>query len=184
MDERSCTIDGCTRKLRARGWCATHHQRWRMHGDPNVVIVRTRKTCSVEACNVPAWSKGLCTTHLSRWKKTGSTDAPVPPTVAERFWAKVNLLGPEPDYAPHLGRCWLWAASANEQGYGHFTPQKNKRSLCAHRWSYQQLVGPIPEGLHLDHLCRVPACVNPSHLEPVTPFENTRRGIEARRSAA
>jgi hypothetical protein len=46
----------------------------------------------------------------------------------------------------------------------------------AHRWSYEHFVGPIPEGLHIDHLCRVRRCVNPDHLEPVTPKENYLRG--------
>ncbi|MDQ1426633.1 MAG: hypothetical protein QOK39_109 [Acidimicrobiaceae bacterium] len=47
--------------------------------------------------------------------------------------------------------------------------------VWVHRWSYEQLVGPIPDGLVLDHLCRVTACVNPAHLEPVTLAENFRR---------
>lgn len=69
--------------------------------------------------------------------------------------------------------CWLWTGSIS-QGYGKFWDQKHFR---AHRWSYEKFVGPIPEGLILDHLCRNPRCVNPSHLEPVTTKENIRRGF-------
>ena len=67
--------------------------------------------------------------------------------------------------------CWLWMASLNRKGYGSF------QSQAAHRVAYQLLVGPIPDGLHIDHLCRVRNCVNPSHMEPVTPAENQRRGL-------
>lgn len=56
--------------------------------------------------------------------------------------------------------------------------------IGAHRHSYQSLVGSIPDGLHLDHLCRVPACVNPEHLEPVTLAENNRRAAAVKKEVA
>lgn len=100
-----------------------------------------------------------------------------PPTIPieTRFWAKVEKDGPIPEYAPHLGPCWIWAPALNK-GYGVLgRPGKYGGACQAHRFAYQLLIGPIPEGLHLDHLCRVPACVNPDHLEPVTSAENMRR---------
>lgn len=60
-------------------------------------------------------------------------------------------------------------------GYGHL--RRDKVCILAHRFSYELRNGKIPEGLELDHLCRVPCCVNPDHLEPVTSAENTRRGM-------
>ncbi len=69
--------------------------------------------------------------------------------------------------------CWLWTASTDWYGYGWFWVGAPRR---AHRVCYEWLVGPIPAGLELDHLCRVPACVRPEHLEPVTHAENVRRG--------
>jgi hypothetical protein len=65
--------------------------------------------------------------------------------------------------------CWLWGGHIDKRGYGRL------RGKGAHRLTYQEFVGPIPDGLDLDHLCRVTACVNPQHLEPVTPIENIRR---------
>lgn len=65
--------------------------------------------------------------------------------------------------------CWLWKGGRDRRGYGRFGGR------IAHRVVYSALVGPIPEGLELDHLCLVIACVNPAHLEPVTPAENMRR---------
>lgn len=98
--------------------------------------------------------------------------------VATRFWSKVNKNGPVPDYRPDLGPCWLWTAGTNglteRNGYGRIWVVD--RDVLAHRWSYEALVGPIPEGLELDHLCRVHLCVRPSHLEPVTTRVNNLRG--------
>lgn len=71
--------------------------------------------------------------------------------------------------------CWEWTAYSGKRGYGRFY-YKGKGAL-AHRWSYQFHRGEIPAGLVLDHLCRNTVCVNPWHLEPVTPRENALRGI-------
>lgn len=71
--------------------------------------------------------------------------------------------------------CWLWTGSLTEHGYGHFGPVRGT-TVKAHRFAYQQFVGPIPDDLPLDHLCRVRRCVNPAHLEPVTQRENLLRG--------
>lgn len=70
--------------------------------------------------------------------------------------------------------CWLWQGAAGPNGYGGV--RVNGRQLSAHRRSYELLVGPIPDGLELDHLCRTRTCVNPDHLEPVTHQENVLRG--------
>jgi hypothetical protein len=78
----------------------------------------------------------------------------------ERFWVKIQT-GP---YG-----CWLWQASKNEFGYGLYA---HPVSQLAHRVSYAVLVGPIPAGYDVDHICRVRHCVNPEHLRAVTHREN------------
>lgn len=80
--------------------------------------------------------------------------------------------------------CWLWARTITNHGYGlHFyTIDGKSKRISAHRLMYEQLVGAIPEGLVLDHLCRVRRCVNPEHLEPVTNVENIARGLVSRNS--
>ena len=66
--------------------------------------------------------------------------------------------------------CWIWTAYRDKDGYGQVTI--NKRNLRAHRFSYEEKFGPIPEGLVIDHLCRETSCVNPDHLRAVTTWEN------------
>lgn len=89
-------------------------------------------------------------------------------TLEDRFWPKVA-------FGDWLD-CWKWAAFCRPDGYGVIQMRnRSPRSQLAHRIAYELLVGPIPEGLQLDHLCRVRSCCNPLHLEPVTGRENLLR---------
>lgn len=83
-----------------------------------------------------------------------------------RFWSKVAL--------PNEQGCMLWLGGSDRKGYGRMSLAR--RVAQAHRVSYTLAYGPIPEGLQIDHLCRVHACVAPLHLEAVTHQENVRRG--------
>jgi hypothetical protein len=91
--------------------------------------------------------------------------APKPKPVEERFFSKV-VAGPN--------CCWIWTGATCD-GYGAFFC--GGKNVGAHRWSYEFHVGQIPEGMQIDHLCRVRQCVNPSHLEPVSQAENIKRGL-------
>ena len=90
-----------------------------------------------------------------------------------RFFSKVIKDGPLSDNRPELGPCWLWKPTASVGGYGQF--YLNGRPRLAHRAAWELLVGPIPAGLTIDHLCRRRNCVNPAHLEPVTLAVNLQR---------
>jgi hypothetical protein len=85
-----------------------------------------------------------------------------------RFWSKVEK----------TDSCWLWKAAKHSAGYGVIRFGRAPGVLLyAHRVAYELVKGPIPEGLHLDHLCRVVRCCNPAHLEAVPAKVNALRGI-------
>lgn len=126
-----------------------------------------KANCSVPRCERHAVRRSWCMLHYNRWNRTGAPGpagflCPPPGDI----WSRIIK-------AP--SGCWLWTSAINEKGYGHFTVGGTKHS--AHRFVYELLVGPIPEGLVIDHLCRVRNCVNPVHMQPVTNLENLARGI-------
>lgn len=99
--------------------------------------------------------------NATRGKRTNTIEA---------FWAQVEV-----------GDCWLWNGGLTPEGYGYYWFDGTTRP--AHRIAYTHLVGEIPPGFHLDHLCRVRNCVNPDHLEAVTPELNNLRGNAHRMNA-
>lgn len=135
--------------------------------------------CKQPNCSKAVNARGLCSKHYRRYRLYGDPEATPrfdrDPT--ERFWVKV-------DVGHHAG-CWWWTGKINNNGYGLF--HVGRRSLgearyeIAHRFAYETLVGTIPHGMQLDHLCQNRVCVNPDHLEIVTPAENTARSSSARR---
>jgi hypothetical protein len=145
MPNDTCTIEGCAKPRKARGWCTMHYKRWVAHGNPLVVADRSL-----------AWG-----------------------TVEDRFWVKAS---PEDSQG-----CRLWTGTGNPGGYGQFSYYG--KMYLAHRFIYEHTVGPIPNGLRLDHTChnidlscpggvtcKHRRCVTVSHLEPVTDAENSQRG--------
>lgn len=104
--------------------------------------------------------------HYERWRRHGDTRRPAPSARLSDPMQYVDKSGP--------GECWMWTGALDKGGYGR------RGRTSAHRWSYEHHVGPIPDGLEIDHLCRVRACVNPLHLEPVTKQENIARAVPFR----
>jgi hypothetical protein len=117
--------------------------------------------CTVEACKNPVRCVGLCERHYTRLRRYGD---PIGPTPESRFWGRVRK----------TRSCWLWTGKLTHLGYARVA--WNGRLQMAHRVAYEMLVGSIPKGMTLDHLCRRRHCIKPDHLEPVSLAENLRRG--------
>lgn len=131
------------------------------------------KRCRVEGCERNrVGRKSLCSMHSARLQRSGDVGSPEPKILVgdhiARFLTRVDI---------RVNGCWLWVGRVDRDGYGAFSV--DTRPVKAHRFSYSTFVGAIPDGLQIDHLCRVRHCVRPEHLEPVTLQENLRRGREA-----
>lgn len=153
------------------------------HGAPRERDVQVVRICECGCGGTPKmgrflkghYARSLDPIARSALGRMGRAAQPTPSTV-ERFWPRVRK----------SEECWEWTGPRNNHGYG--TLRHNGRDALAHRVSYELNIGPIPDGLQLDHLCRNRGCVRPDHLEPVTNRENALRGeapaIRIRRSGA
>lgn len=125
-----------------------------------------RAPCEEDGCerlSHPKAGYGRCLLHYQRRKRAGTLLELTPrklrtKTAEEKFLAFTEV----------SKSCWWWTGPTNQSGYGYLT--QDYHSTYAHRWIWEHLVGPIPDGLTIDHLCTNKVCVNPEHLE-VVPLE-------------
>jgi hypothetical protein len=133
------------------------------------------RLCGLPECERKHKGHDLCGMHLSRLKRTGTTDDPPRLTFEERFWAKVDVRGPD--------ECWPWTSALNEHGYGVIRPegQRSGPGLKAHRVA-AEMAGMDVEGWHVLHSCDNPPCVNAAHLRPGTPADNAADRVDRNRN--
>ena len=123
--------------------------------EENLLVRSSGTTCRL--CNLERSAKRI---------RGGYVHGPKGRSLEERFFDKVAAI--------HPFGCWEWNGGLTAEGYGQFSPVTGNR-FRSDRWAYEFLVGKIPEGLEIDHLCRNRRCVNPQHLDLVTRQENMRR---------
>jgi hypothetical protein len=157
--------------------CGPHYGRWKKYGDP--LAGRTVKgtfssgPCVVDGCgDLANGGLGWCKRHYQRWYLAGD------PLTPDKYARRGAPLRERLEF--HIAKtdhCWFWTGTVGSDGYGRTRIRLPDGRMChaAHRAVYEVFVGPIPEGLELDHLCRNRACVRPEHLDPVTREENIRR---------
>lgn len=150
-NQRTCAISNCEKQKHTKGFCRKHYR-------------ESLAPCSFQGCekvveNLSSW---LCAGHYSQ-KLRGVELSPLVRKAlsqSQRFSEKVKI----------SGSCWLWGGSKNERGYGQF--YANGKFTLAHRYSYRESYGDIPEGFEVDHTCRNRGCVNPDHLRLATRKQN------------
>lgn len=172
MLPKICSIPECENKLYARGWCSMHYARWRTHGNPEQVAWEIHKRpadgrCTIAECDRDYSNSGVCAGHYSRRLRKGVEASEAP--LANR------TNDPDEAFAASIQAgdgCTQWVGWLSPDGYGKF--KTGGKSTFAHRYAWERVNGPIPEGMVIDHTCHNTACVNIEHLRLATPTENTR----------
>jgi hypothetical protein len=153
--------------------------RWRRRGEGNPIRTKVRPSCTIDGCEKPNFGRGMCVMHYTRWRNHGDS------SILLRF--EGDPLAAFEARVDKSGGCWVWTGAINSSGYASLRVDGATKE--AHRWYFQQVNGPVPNGLELDHTChsndqacaggnscRHRRCVNPDHLEPVVQRENWARG--------
>jgi 5-methylcytosine-specific restriction endonuclease McrA len=131
---------------------------------PTCQAARKPRLCEVPSCGRKHYCQGHCSLHYNRMRRFGSLEAPIEPTVAERFWAKVDKDGPIPLGFPELGPCWTWTAFTYE-GRSQFN--QGDKLVAPRRWAWINANGPLVDPkLVILSRCRNSLCVRPSHAFP------------------
>ena len=128
---------------------------------------RAESTCSIEWCSKPLFCTSLCSMHYARKRK--GQDMNATPRFGYLRRRTEDKIGEVDDNG-----CWPWVGRLQVDGYA--TISHELKEVRVHRLTYEWHKGVIPDGLVIDHLCRVRHCVNPDHLDAVTAYENFLRG--------
>ncbi len=172
MAKRTCSIKGCERLAKTRGWCDTHYKRWWKHGDPlaarPIQTVEPRYVCSIDGCDRKHYSHGWCAAHEHRWEKHGDPLADVPLLADRRKHQRCTIAGCEKE---HSARGWCgmhyhrWEKHGDPNAMAIASPRQadfyadgyhkihaGGRIVAEHRWVMEQHLGrPLLPGENVHH---------------------------------
>ncbi|WP_287868603.1 HNH endonuclease [Aeromonas sp.] len=172
MSDAICSIDGCENKIKCKGLCSKHYQRFIKHGDAEAFKSKRFFGCLVPGCNGKHRSKGYCMKHYHRLRANGDAQR-VSIIVGDDKKRIVDSV-----VVSEAG-CWVWQKRIHDGGYG--ITSLNGRLEMAHRASWMVFVGAIPTGVQVNHTCHNRACVNPEHLYLGSQVDNMRDMTDAGR---
>jgi hypothetical protein len=177
MTDQTCAVTDCSKPVNASGYCKAHYYRWNRYGDPLGKAAprapkppKVREACTVHGCELPQYAHGWCENHYARQRRHGGLhDARAQRSdPVARFWSQVNK----------TDTCWLWTGGLNNGGYGRYSTGDG--SIGPHVYAVLLDGREVPDGMEVDHLCRVRHCVRPDHLDVVTHTTNVRRSLPHR----
>lgn len=168
-----CTAGDCGRTTRSRGLCPQHYQAWR-----RTTGIPGRPGCSVSICAHPRYARGLCHKHYCQLKASGLPLVRTTAEPIERLLSRIEI-----DLSTG---CWRYTGTHTDRGYAQISVDGTQ--VGVHRFAHEFWIGPIPDGLHVDHVwsagCRFKDCCLPEHLEAISASENNRRRSEAKAVAS
>lgn len=178
IKQEICSIEGCDKKFIARGWCHMHYKRWQTNGDPLIERKeKIKRLCSIDGCERPHTGRGWCRMHYSRWQKTGDVLAHVPIGIHRSSGRPLGMSKEETVK-------WLWDSKIiketgcweqdklNLDSYGYIVLSAGGSVTSAHRLIIEVMDKEIKENMVVHHACNNRGCINPDHLQVVTPLEN------------
>lgn len=186
-----CSVAECERRSEKRGLCNMHWKRWMRHGDAAITKKAANgtrpATCTHDGCDRPHQAEGYCAGHHSRIRRYGDPNAGGGSRVHGELEERIARLS-----VGMPNGCIQWTGEISTGGYGLVS--LGGRRWTAHRVVYELRVGPIPDGLQLDHMChnddlscaggpscQHKRCINVDHLIPATPSENVGRALGPRK---
>lgn len=172
MTKAICSIDGCDKPVNCRKLCGMHYWRLRTYGDPMHKRPKVVRTCSVDGCKDEVVGRGLCNKHYLRLMNHGTTD---------KLKAGDRATSLEDAFLKYAGEpnsqgCIEWQGARVTAGYPRFRRAGN--DYLMHRYAWERVNGPIPEGLLVRHKCDNPPCVNIDHLDTGTNADNSQDAVE------